>query len=442
MHLVIFAALAYIMKRISVLFLISIISISVSAQYQNVKIGESTGLHRGICEPSIAISKKNKDKLVAGAILNRVFYSKDGGLSWEADLLESSYGVWGDPVVISDFKGNFYYLHLSDPTGLNWASEEILDRIVCQKSKNGKKWNDGSYMGLNHPKDQDKHWAIACPKTGNIYVTWTQFDKYGSNDPKYQSNILFAKSEDKGKTWSKEVILSQVSGDCVDGDNTTEGAVPAVSPDGEIYVAWSNRGKIYFDRSIDEGNTWLEEDKVVADHIGGWEIEVPGLFRANGMPITVCDVSEGPFRGTIYVNWVDNREGHYDVWVSKSADRGETWSEPLRVNDDFYDADQFFTWMTCDPVTGDLYCVFYDRRNYVKGTDLNTDVYMAYSKDGGTTWVNEKISEKPFVPNDKIFFGDYNSIDAYDGIVRPIWTRMDQGGKMSIWTALINMKIE
>ncbi|MDZ7847454.1 MAG: sialidase family protein [Owenweeksia sp.] len=83
-------------------------------------------------------------------------------------------------------------------------------------------------------------------------------------------------------------------------------------------------------------------------------------MRANGMPVTVCDLSEGPYRGTIYVNWVDNRNGHYDVWLSKSEDEGETWSEPLRVNDDETERDQFFTWLTCDPTTGYLYAVFYD----------------------------------------------------------------------------------
>jgi len=403
---------------------------------QNVKIGESVALHRGLCEPSITINRANPSNVVAGAILDRVFYSNDSGKTWTGDTLKSSLGVWGDPVLTSDYKGGIYFLHLSDPTGNNWSSEEILDRIVCQKSTDGGvHWNDGSFMGFHHPKDQDKHWVVVDKNTNDLHVTWTQFDDYGSEDSTDYSNILYSKSTDGGKSWSPSKAINQYPGNCLDSDQTTEGAVPAVSSRGDIYVAWSYDNKIYFDRSEDGGKTWLKKDIVIANQPGGWEIEVPGLMRANGMPVTVCDVSKGPFEGSIYVNWVDDRNGNYDVWFSKSLDNGNTWSEPAMINDDKTENDQFFSWLACDPVTGYLYCVFYDRRNY---DDLRTDVYLAYSKDGGQIWVNEKISEEPFTPIPFIFFGDYNHIDAYNGQVRPIWTRLDKGSVMSIWTALLN----
>ncbi|MCT4624563.1 MAG: glycosyl hydrolase, partial [Schleiferiaceae bacterium] len=91
--------------------------------------------------------------------------------------------------------------------------------------------------------------------------------------------------------------------------------------------------------------------------------------------------------------------------------------------------------MAIDTKTGYLYVVFYDRRAY---NNLETDVYIAYSKDAGQTWVNEKISESSFTPTNTVFFGDYNNISAYDGVVRPIWTRYEKG-KLSVWTALIQM---
>ncbi len=394
-------------------------------------------MRRGLCEPTISINRRYPDTILAGAILDRLFYSFNGGKSWTSDSIESSYGVWGDPVIISDYEGSQYYFHLSDPTGNNWQSEEILDRIVCQRTDDGGiSWNDGSFMGLNHPKDQDKHWAIVDPATGNIYCTWTQFDKYGSRDSTDESNILFSYSSDRGESWSKAKIISEIPGDCLDGDSTTEGAVPAVGPGGEVYVAWSNREKIFFDR-LDADYNDLKQDIVVSDQPGGWDIDVEGLMRANGMPVTVCDLSNGPHRGSIYVNWVDDRNGNYDVWVAKSTDRGESWSEPIKVNNDRSKRDQFFTWMTCDPATGYLYTVFYDRRN-TKGTE--TEVYLAYSKDGGKKWKNKLISEKSFSNNPLIFFGDYNHIDALNGQVRPIWTRLDSDGTMSVWTALIEIE--
>jgi hypothetical protein len=127
-----------------------------------------------------------------------------------------------------------------------------------------------------------------------------------------------------------------------------------------------------------------------------------------------------------------------DVWMVKSADGGNTWSAPRRVNDDAPGRQQFFTWMTVDQATGFLWFVFYDRRNF---TDTRTDVYMAVSKDGGETFGNFKVSESPFIPNSNMFFGDYTCISAFNNVVRPIWTRLDTY-KFSVWTAILDPYFE
>lgn len=404
----------------------------------NVLIDSASGpVYAGPCEPSIAISPLNPQNMVAGAILDLAYHSTDGGKTWKKQKLQSTYGVFGDPVVLADHRGHFYYAHLSDPTNGKWRDPEILDRIVIQKSTNGgSSWSNGSYTGLHHPKDQDKHWLAADPRNHHLAVTWTEFDAYDSKNPADKSRILFSKSTDGGLNWSPAQAISQLEGDCLDDDNTTEGAVPAFGPNGEIYVAWAYGGKIYFDRSLDGGTTWLPTDQVVAEQVGGWTLDIPGIYRANGLPITVADHSQGPHRGTIYVNWTDQRNGanDTDVWLAKSTDQGKTWSQPIRINDDAPGKHQFFSWLTLDPSSGYLYCVFYDRRNH---PDLQTDVYLAVSKDGGSTFQNLKISSSPFTPNSRVFFGDYNHISAQQGKVRPIWTRYERG-RLSVWTALID----
>ncbi|HMT13079.1 MAG TPA: glycosyl hydrolase, partial [Ignavibacteria bacterium] len=59
------------------------------------------------------------------------------------------------------------------------------------------------------------------------------------------------------------------------------------------------------------------------------------------------------------------------------------------------------------------------------------------STDGGRTFQNERISDSPFFPLQETFMGDYTNIAATNGIVRPIWTRLDSN-KLSIWTAIID----
>jgi len=187
---------------------------------------------------------------------------------------------------------------------------------------------------------------------------------------------------------------------------------------------------------MDKGTTWLAEDIHVDPMPTGWDYAIPGIYRANGLPITACDLSNGPNRGTIYINWSDQRNGgeDTDIFLAKSTDGGNTWSDPVRVNDDGPGKQQFFTWMAIDQATGYLYFVFYDRRDH---NGDSTDVYMALSKDGGETFINRRISESPFLPNNGVFFGDYNNITVYNGIARPIWTRLENGD-LSIWTHLIN----
>ena len=154
----------------------------------NVRIDVSNmdGTH-GPCEPSIAISPTQPKHMVAGAVLNYAYHSEDGGYTWKKQVLHSTHGVYGDPVILADYKGNFYYAHLSDPSGKRWADERLLDRMVVQKSSdNGRTWNNGSHTEVRHPKDQDKEWLAVDARTGSLYMTWTEFDDYGSADPAHK----------------------------------------------------------------------------------------------------------------------------------------------------------------------------------------------------------------------------------------------------------------
>lgn len=370
--------------------------------------------------------------MVAGANNDTYYHTSDGGYTWGEGTLASSYGVWGDPSIIVDTSGNFYFLHLALVSWAQW-----IDRIVCQKSENGgQTWNDGSYMGLTSGKQQDKEWAIVDKTNNNIYCSWTQFDSYGSTSASDSSIILFSRSVDAGATWSLAKRINIKAGDCRDMDNTVEGAVPAVGTGGEIYISWAGPLGLVFTKSTDGGLTWPDTNVVICDIPGGWDYGVSGIYRANGLPVTCCDLSNGPYRGTIYVNWSDQRNGteDTDVWIVKSTDGGNTWTAPKRVNDDPPGKQQFFTWMTIDPVTGYIYTVFYDRRNQ---PGILTDVYMAVSRDGGSTFDNFKISESPFTPDPAIFFGDYTNVSAYNNVVRPVWTRLDNGS-LSIITAIVD----
>lgn len=379
----------------------------------------------------------NPLNIVAGANITKYYYSTNGGLNWNHGDLTSPYGVWGDPCLTFDALGNLYYGHLSNPPSAGYW----IDRIVVQRSTDGgASWNNGAGIGFAPPrKNQDKDWLAAdmtdSPYKNNLYVAWTEFDSYGSSSHSDSSRILMSRSTNAGITWSDPVRVSDRAGDCIDSDNTDEGAVPAIGPQGEVYLTWSGPLGIEFDKSTDGGVTW-GKDVFVSDQPGGWDYMIPGINRCNGLPVTACDVSHSAHRGTIYVNWTDQRHGldNTDVFIATSSDGGATWSPAKQVNDDLTVAQQFFTWMTIDQATGYVYVVFYDRRA-TEGTA--TDVYMARSTDGGATFTNFKVSEYSFTPTSTIFFGDYTNIAAYNGKVYPIWTRLD-GNALSVWIAIVD----
>lgn len=415
-------------KLIFILTAVIMLHENANSQFQNVMI-TNTGSPN---EPAICINPKNTNQLVAGSNLNFYFYSTNGGFSWTKATLTSTYSVWGDPAITVDTAGNFYYGHLT-----NSSSSYFIDRIVVQKSTNGgMNWSNGTYAGYIPPKQQDKEWLCVDPATNYIYMTWTQFDSYGSSNPSDSSIILFSRSTNAGENWSSALRINKKAGNCVDEDNTVEGAVPCTGPNGEIYVSWSGPLGIVMDKSTDMGNTWMADDKFVTSQPGGWDFDIPGISRANGLPITSCDISNSAYRGNIYINWTDQRNGatDTDVWFIKSTDGGETWGDVKRVNDDPPGKQQFFTWMTIDQTNGDIYFVFYDRRNY---TNTQTDVYMAKSTDGGETFTNFVVSSSPFTPNSNTFFGDYTNITAHNGKVRPIWTRLDNTS-LSMYTAIVD----
>jgi hypothetical protein len=212
--------------------------------------------------------------------------------------------------------------------------------------------------------------------------------------------------------------------------------MPAVGPGGEVYVSWPGPQGIVFDRSTDGGETWLSEDILVAANPAGDHYHISGVSRGGSVPTIACDLSDGPHRGNIYINWsgMIDESSHTDVWLSTSTDGGFTWSEPGLVNDDASGRDQFFHWIAVDPTNGVLYCVFYDRRHY---DDDRTDVFLAVSRDGGATFTNHRISESPFIPSGMKFMGDYSHIAAIGETIRPVWARMDDG-EVSVWTAIID----
>jgi hypothetical protein len=404
------------------------------AQFKNILVDAGSANNKPH-SPSIAVNPGDPKNIVAISAPNNVYYSFNGGLAWQKSQITSALAGVGQPLLVSDFKGNFFFFNLPDKKSAK--DDKTFHYVVVQESSDGgKTWTDGSSIaGTDSTKYRYDLRAIVDRK-GNWYATWTQFDAYGTSDSTCQSRVLMSTSSN-GKKWSKPVQVSQTPGDCLNQGNSTIGATPTVTSDGsKVFIAWANQQKIFVDRSFDGGKMWLSTDLGIVEQAGGAIMNVPGLNACNGKPVLVCDnTKSGEYSGALYIVWADqvNGENDTDVWFTRSLNYGDNWTQPLRVNNDEAGKQQFLPSMAVDPTNGHLYIVYYDRRNY---DDSQTDVYIAYSTNAGASFSNVKISETPFVPTSDVIFGDHISISANKGIITPIWTRMDNG-QTSIWTAVI-----
>jgi hypothetical protein len=409
-------------------------------------------------EVTVAINPKNPDNIV-GASFQRGrppkpraasynYVTTDGGKTWKTIPVQDSENLsQGDDALAFGGDGTAYHAHLSfDGIRVPRPKRAVSGIIVSASRDGGLTWGE-TVPVINHINSvtpfEDKPAittdnADGSPHKNNVYLAWTRFDAYGSPDPECRSQIYFSRSTDGGKSFSMPFRISDAGGDCLDSDNTVEGAVPAVGPHGEVYVVWAGPLGLVFDKSTDGGLTF-GKDRVVGPMPGGWDFSVAGLDRANGMPITGVDLSKGPNKGTLYVNWIDDRNGDPDVFVASSRDGGQTWSSPVRVNDDPVKNGkaQFFTWMAIDPTDGSVNVAFYDRRDRA-GT--LTALTLARSTDGGHTFVNFRINQEPFACNEKVFFGDYLGISAQSGRVVAMYMHFLDGKELAVSAALFRFK--
>lgn len=409
---------------------ISLLPGVISAQQTTSRVSPKTA--KLAAEVSVAINPTNLNNFVAGSLLrgypespepNGNFVTFDGGKTWETVMVVNPDNrTQGDDVVLFHRDGTCIHAFITFK-GLweKFPKQAASGIALCRSEDGGKSWGDQvivvDHLNSKSPME-DKPWLVfdrnpASDHYNSLYCSWTRFDNYGSDDPEDTSQIMFARSLDAGKTFQPVIRISDQGGDCVDDDNTVEGAVPCVDVDGNVYVVWAGPRGIEMDKSTDGGKTF-GEDRVIMDMPGGWSSDVEGIGRHNGMPVTGVDHSRGPHRDSIYVNWIDERNGDKDVFLAYSRDKGATWSEPVRVNDDDSKRDQFFTWMAVDPTDGSINIAFYDRRDTA---ETGTRLTLCRSVDGGQTFQNMPVDFPEFKTREGVFFGDYIGIDARGGRV-------------------------
>jgi hypothetical protein len=333
-------------------------------------------------EPSIAVDVANPSRMAIGwrqfdTIASNFrqagrAYTANGGVTWTNPGVLMPGVFRSDPVLRADGFGRIFYCSLQGTFCMD--SFRSLDGGVTYPLNTNMLGGDKAWMDIDR-----RTTGIGA---GNIYSAWS----FGA--PCVAEVGLFTRSTDAGLTWMTPI----------DEPVPSVFGTLAVGPDGEVYVAgvdfpsFSNSTFVVL-RSTDARNpnvtpTW--DAPAVGNFLGG-SLEGGGAPNPGGLLGQVwvgVNHAAGPNRGHVYLLCSVDPPGAdpLDVMFSRSIDGGQTWSIPVRVNDDptTNGAWQWFATMGVAP-NGRIDVIWNDTRDNPGGSNLSR-VYYSYSIDEGTTW--------------------------------------------------------
>jgi hypothetical protein len=161
--------------------------------------------------------------------------------------------------------------------------------------------------------------SIAVSGSSNVYLTWWD-NKTGNNE------VFFAGSNDGGKTFGKPINLSNAKGGSADSQIAASGK--------NVYVTWwdnkTGNWQVFSKASTDNGKTF-GNDAVMLKSVG--KTPVKKLTPTPSSTISVDTILAAPSgSNNEYVVWWDNTTGNWDVFFAKSTDNGKTFGNPVNIS--------------------------------------------------------------------------------------------------------------
>lgn len=207
---------------------------------------------------------------------------------------------------IESFENNIYVVWQESVT--ESLPEHNYDIFFIKSEDNGKTFSKA--INLSNSTEFSERPQIAVSKNG-IFIVWT--DTINLNN----KEIIFTKSEDNGKTFSKAVNIS---------NNSKNSSSQEISVFNEnVYVVWqesdksnideSNEGNIILIKSIDGGNTFKDSILLVNNTIDAF----PKIDS---------------YGNNVYIVWNNENKNSSGLFLVKSSDKGNNFDEVIKLSVD------------------------------------------------------------------------------------------------------------
>jgi len=205
-----------------------------------------------------------------------------------------------EPAIAADGYGHVYILYPQYVHVPGCSNCPIPTMILVESGDNGASWRPERRIAMRGSAQFDPQIVVDPVDRRTVYAAWLENDR---------RDIVIARSIDFGLTWT-EVVATRTE---------TEADKPVLVVHGlDVYVAYNRAAKVWMAASHDGGNSFTPVNVNPSDGMG-WA-------QAGGAAIDPA--------GNVFVSWagytrVGNGQGPVDLYVSRSADGGKTWSTTL-----------------------------------------------------------------------------------------------------------------
>ncbi|MBI4559051.1 MAG: carboxypeptidase regulatory-like domain-containing protein [Candidatus Hydrogenedentes bacterium] len=291
------------------------------------------------------------------------------------------------PEVTTDGKGTWIAV---------WASDDFLQETIgpdydiffARSVDNGLNWTFPAPLNRNAASDSGYDYSPQLTTDGGStwIVVWESEDSLGGTIGP-DSDVLYARSEDYGLTWSPPAPLNATATADAEGDErpqlTTDGAGIWLA----IWQSWNSLGgtigsdwDILYARSIDNGLTWSPPAALNSNATSGigWDGDPQLTTDGTGTWVALWESDES-LGGTI------GTDG--DILYARSTDNGLNWTPaaPLNTNAETDTGGDWTPQLTANGAG--TWIAVWESEDSLSGTiGTDYDILYARSTDNGLNW--------------------------------------------------------